>query len=327
MWSIKPLMFTCLFVLSVTAAQADEPPVEQRLVDTFSELAGGPHPGYRVNHAKGIVVQGFFDPDQQARQVSYAPHLQDARSEVIVRFSNATGVPDINDASPGAFPKGMAIRFLLADEEYTDIVVLSVDRFPVSTPEQFLALLTAIKNSKNSSATPSPIEQFLAQTPAAKTFVELEKPAPVGFATQSYHGINAFKFENAEGKQQFGRYLIEPVGGSEFLTEEQRQAAGEDYLKQQLSQQLQQGPVKLTISVQLAEAGDNVTDPTQVWPAERRLVKLGTLTIDSVMADGEAYAKANMFNPLAVPEGISPSDDPVLLARPVAYAISYGRRQ
>lgn len=327
MLSVKPYLFSLIFVLFASPAQADETPVEQKLVNTFSELAGGPHPGYRVNHAKGIVVKGFFEPAEQARQVSYASHLQDDRSEVIVRFSNATGVPDINEASPGAFPKGMAIRFLLADEEYTDIVALSVDRFPVSTPEQFLALLTAIKNSQKSTSTPSPIEQFLAETPSAKTFVELEKPAPIGFATQSYHGINAFKFENASGNQQFGRYLIEPVEGNRFLTAEQRQTVGENYLLEQLPEQLEQGPIKVRISLQLAEEGDNVTDPTQVWPADRSVVTLGTLTIESVMEDGEAYAKANMFNPLAIPEGISPSEDPVLLARPVAYAISFGRRQ
>jgi len=36
--------------------------------------------------------------------------------------------------------------------------------------------------------------------------------------------------------------------------------------------------------------------------------------------------KALLFNPLALPDGIEASADPVLLARPGAYAISYGQR-
>ena len=33
-----------------------------------------------------------------------------------------------------------------------------------------------------------------------------------------------------------------------------------------------------------------------------------------------------MFNPLSLPDGIAPSDDPILLARPGAYAVSFARR-
>ena len=33
-----------------------------------------------------------------------------------------------------------------------------------------------------------------------------------------------------------------------------------------------------------------------------------------------------LFNPLLLQDGIEPSADPVLLARPGAYAISYGQR-
>jgi catalase len=33
-----------------------------------------------------------------------------------------------------------------------------------------------------------------------------------------------------------------------------------------------------------------------------------------------------MFNPLSLLAGIEPSDDPVLLARPAAYGVSFSRR-
>ena len=55
-------------------------------------------------------------------------------------------------------------------------------------------------------------------------------------------------------------------------------------------------------------------------------MELGTLTIKTLDADGLKFEKANMFNPLALVDGIEPSDDPILLARPGAYAVSFGRR-
>ena len=38
------------------------------------------------------------------------------------------------------------------------------------------------------------------------------------------------------------------------------------------------------------------------------------------------YRIVTMFNPLILVDGIETSEDPILLARPAAYAVSYGRR-
>ena len=78
--------------------------------------------------------------------------------------------------------------------------------------------------------------------------------------------------------------------------------------------------------MQLAEKGDNVNDATAVWPESRKQVVLGTLTLKTIDADGVKFEKATMFNPLSLVDGIEPSADPILLARPGAYAVSYGRR-
>jgi catalase len=55
-------------------------------------------------------------------------------------------------------------------------------------------------------------------------------------------------------------------------------------------------------------------------------VELGTLTLKQADTDGVKFEKVTMFNPLALIDGIEPSEDPILLARPGAYAVSYGRR-
>ena len=75
----------------------------------------------------------------------------------------------------------------------------------------------------------------------------------------------------------------------------------------------------------MAEQGDALNDATAVWPETRKLVELGTLTIKTIDADAVKFEKATMFNPLALVDCIEPSDDPILLARPGAFVVSFGR--
>jgi catalase len=78
------------------------------LVDALNTLSGGPHAGFRANHAKGILVEGTFTPAPTAPELSEAPHLA-ATVPVLVRFSDPTGVPNLPDTDPNASPHGMAI--------------------------------------------------------------------------------------------------------------------------------------------------------------------------------------------------------------------------
>lgn len=315
-------------ILAAGPAMADEAdkPVTEQLVNTLTKLANGPYPGYRANHAKGIMATGSFTPAAEAKSVSVAPHLQSASTPVTVRFSNATGVPNIPDGSANASPHGIAIRFQLPGGSYTDIVSISVNAFPAATPEDFLGLLNAVAASGPNAAKPSPVEQFLGSHPAALKFVTTPKPAPVSFATQAFYGLNAFKFTNAKGETSYGRYRIMPLAGERALTDAEAAKAEPDYLMRDLPARLAKGEVKYRISVQLAEAGDEVNDPTVVWPESRKQLELGILSLSKPVADSQTLEKTIMFNPLILPDGIAASDDPILLARPTAYAISFGRR-
>ncbi len=167
---------------------------------------------------------------------------------------------------------------------------------------------------------------MIAATPSLQTFVKLPKPFPRSFASHTYHGINAFVFTNAAGETRYGRYRIEPVAGEAFLSPEEVAGVGPNYLFDELPQRLQQGPVQFRLLLQLAEDGDPLVDPSEVWPAERPLVELGTLSLHASVVDNAAAEKTLAFNPLLLLDGIAPSQDPVLLARPGAYAVSVGRR-
>lgn len=302
-------------------------PVPQAAVDALNQLSGGPHAGYRANHAKGVLVTGRFVPAATAAALTVAPQFNGSSAvPVLVRFSNGTGVPTLPDADPNASPHGIAIRFQLPGGVNTDIVSISANGFPVSTPEAFVALLQAAGASGPGVAHPTPIERFLGEHPAAAKFLTTPRPAPSSFATLAFYGVNAFKFSNAKGESRYVRYQILPVAGESALSADQAAKAAPNYLMDELPARLATAPVSYRLMAQVAQAGDPVDDASQVWPDDRQRVELGVLTLDKLAPDQVAAQKALLFNPLALVNGIEPSADPVLLVRPAAYAVSYAQR-
>ena len=166
----------------------------------------------------------------------------------------------------------------------------------------------------------------IAGAPAAVKFVTTPRPAPVSFATLAFYGVNAFKFTNDKGVSHYARYQILPVAGEQALADADVKKAGPNYLMDELPARLAKGPVKFRLMAQVAEEGDSINDDTSVWPKDRKLTFLGTLSLTRPVADQGAAQKAIMFSPLNLQAGIEPSADPVLLARPSAYGVSFSRR-
>src|ERR1051325_1581933 len=107
----------------------------REVLQVFDDL-NGTQPGFRPVHAKGILISGRFTPSPDARALTRAPHLKQQSTPVTVRFSDTTGLPNIPDNDPNASPRGIAIRFHLAEHVHTDIIAHSVDGFPVRTVEE-----------------------------------------------------------------------------------------------------------------------------------------------------------------------------------------------
>lgn len=319
---------TLLLVLGLSApllaiATGDEPkPLPAALVDALNKLSGGPHAGFRANHAKGVMVTGTFTPSPKARSLSKAPHFLKP-VPVTVRFSNPTGVPTLPDGDPQASPHGMAIRFQLAGGASTDIVAISANSFPVATPEEFLAMLQAIAASGPDAAKPTPLDAFLGSHPAARKFVTMPRPAPESFGTLAFFGVNAFKFSNAKGQSNYIRYQILPVAGEHAMPKNAQLAP--NYLMDELPARIAKGPVQFKLLAQVANKGDNVNDPTLTWPASNKVVDLGVISLNTTIAN-QAEAQKILFNPVSLPAGIEPSDDKVLAMRFPAYAVSFGQR-
>jgi catalase len=295
------------------------------LIAQFQQIFGA-YPGFRPAHAKGIMLTGAFTPTPAAAGFSKAPHFA-KETPVTVRFSNSTGVPLIPDNDPNANPKGLAIRFNLAEHVHTDIVAHSTDGFPTHTGQEFLEFLRAVAASAPGTPSPTPIEAFLGAHPAALAFVQAPKPFPASFGTETYFGVTAMHFANAAGETRFGRYRIVPVTGNEYLTDEAAKAQQPNYLVDEIGQRVSSSPVAFKLYAQLADAGDVVDNATIHWPEERELLELGTVSLTALVPDTPTDQKHIIFDPIPRVEGIEPSADPLLELRAAIYLISGRQRR
>ncbi len=296
------------------------------LVQQFDAMFGL-HPGFRPAHAKGMLLTGVFTPTDGAAGLSRAPHFQNRTTPVTARFSNSTGIPMIPDADPNANPRGLAVRFHLGERVHTDIVSHSVDAFPTRTGQEFLAFLRAAAESDGASGTATPIAKFLATHPAALKFVQMPKPTPASFARESYFGVTAMRFVNQVGREQYGRYRIEPEAGVQTLSDTEVAKLGTNFLFDELTQRVGLGPVKFRLTAQLADAGDVVDDATIHWPESRRVVELGNISLTAPVTEDAETQRHVIFDPIPRVDGIEPSNDPLLELRAAVYLISGRRRR
>lgn len=327
MHCLVPFSLASALVLGVSltpAARAEDVPIEQQIVDAMNK-AFGVHPGFRANHAKGVVVEGQFVSSPDAAQLSTSPLFSRQTIPITVRFSDSTGIPTLPDGAPQANPHGMAIKFHLPGGGESDMVINSLRFFPVATGEEFRDLLLAVAASPSEAPHPTPVERFMAAHQAApKAFSSATTPD--SFADETYYGINAFIFIDKSGKRQPVRYIAVPEKAV-HLSAADAAKQPPNFLIEELPRRLSKGPVVFHLKAQLAKPGDPTSDATKPWPDERKVVDLGTITIDKAVPDSDAAQKALLFLPGNVTDGIEPSDDPIINVRTGSYAISFSRRQ
>ncbi|MFZ0709667.1 MAG: catalase family peroxidase [Terrimicrobiaceae bacterium] len=300
--------------------------LSQDLLNQFDTIFGL-HPGFRPAHAKGVMLAGTFTPSPEAASLTRAPHITRDSTPVTARFSNSTGLPLIPDNDPNANPRGLAIRFHLAEHVHTDIVSHSTDGFPARTGQEFLEFLTAIASSGPGSPSPTPIETFLAGHPKTLAFVQTPKPFPSSYARESYFGVTAMRFTNKDGVSRFGRYRIAPDAGNDYLDDAAASAKDANYLLDELTERIAKGPVSFQILAQVANDGDIVDDATVHWPEDRTLINLGRMLLTNPVPDDAREQKKIIFDPIPRVDGIEPSDDPLLELRAAIYLLSGRRRR
>ncbi|HEX5326070.1 MAG TPA: catalase family peroxidase [Acetobacteraceae bacterium] len=310
-------------IMTPGLARADDQPLAIQLVDALNKVFGV-HPGFRANHAKGIVAEGSFKASPDAAALSKASLFAGGTIPVTVRFSDSTGLPDLPDGAPLANPHGMSLKFHLPDGSETDMVLNSFKFFPVSTGADFLGLLLALAASPPDAAKPTPFDQFAASHPTVPAaFGALGTPD--SYADEQYNGVDAFVLVDKSGNRQAVRYQMEPEHLVHLDAADAAKRAP-DFLETELTDRLKRGPVTFHLKAQLAAPGDDTKDPAKPWPADRKVIELGVVTIDKLVANNAEAQKALLFLPGRVTDGIEASDDPLIGLRDQAYAVSFSRR-
>lgn len=276
-------------------------------------------------HGKGILLEGHFRPTETAQALSRATHFQAASTPVLARFSSSTGLPHLADTDARGNPRGLALRFVLAETPrrvHTDIVAHSVDGFPGRTGADALAFFRALRDGG--------LETYLAGHPEAAAFVAAPKPFPVGFDREAYFGVHAFRLVAGDGTGTFVRYRFVPMAGTAYLDDATAQARPPGYLFDGVAAALvaDDGGIAFRLEAQVAAPGDPTDDCTARWPDEARdVVDLGTVRLDRLADDQAGRQKHLIFDPVPRVDGVEPSDDPLLHARAAVYLVSGRERR
>jgi catalase len=282
----------------------------------------GAHPGFRRNHAKGVVVTGHFDSNGSGAELSRAVIFRPGQTPVTGRFSLAGGNP--NGADAPATARGLGLAFAFPDGTQWRSAMLNLPVFPDNSAQGFYDRLLAGKVvPATGQPDPEAMAAFLAAHPESATAMALIKkhPPSPGFADSTFSSLITFFFVNDDGVRT-------PVRWS-FVPQQQalaQRSGGSNMLFDALIRQLRSGPLQWRLILTVGAPGDPTSDATLPWPSDRRTVDAGVLTLTGIETEDSGNARDINFDPLVLPDGIEPSDDPLLNARSTVYAASYRAR-
>lgn len=287
----------------------------------------GVNPGERRNHIKGTCAVGEFVGNKDAAVYSRSRLFSGKAVPVVARFSLSGGNPKAPDTAKSV--RGMALQFKLPNGQLHQMAMLNTPMFGAANPQTFLDLMLALKaDPATGKPDPEKIKAFKESHPdnlVQAQYLASNNP-PASYASSAYWGIHSFKFINKKGKTTLVRWRFVPQDGEKRLSDEELKSAGPTFLEQTLISRAEQGPVRWDMMVSIGQPGDPEDNPTLLWPEDRKQFKAGTLTLNAAMAQKGAACETINYDPLVMADGIAPTNDPVLLFRSPAYAVSFGKR-
>jgi catalase len=318
---------TAALTLNAFAQSPAAAPVDPNAFLNQFESTFGKFEGFRRSGAKGICAMGEFVGTADARTLSTASAFSGKPVPVVVRFSVGGANPRAPDNAKSQ--RNLALQFNLPNGELWQMGNISAPVFGASSPQQFFGRLASLQPDP---ATKMPdaakVKAFADANPEVllqgKYFAS--QPVPASFGAVNYWGVHAFGFVNASGARQFGKWIFEPVGGVQGLTDDEAKAKGPSFLFDDLRQRVKDGKVAFNFNLELAQADDTIDNATVPLPEGRRKVNLGMLKVTSVAEDAGGACLTITYNPMVLPKGVEPSADPMIAARAAPYAVGLGRR-
>ena len=281
----------------------------------------GPALGYRRNHAKGICFTGSFEASGDAAAISYAAIFTRGQYPVIGRLNLAGPTPSASDDTGRI--RGLSIQVKGPGGGEWRSGMITPPFFPVGTPEAFYALLSA-SGSKDAAAMPA----FIAAQPEFTAFGNWAETAPwtPSYAQNQFNSLNAFRATAPDGTVRAVRWSAVPTVPVEAISPEDLAKRGPNALDDELRTRLDTGPVRYTMQLTVANAGDPTADPSKAWGANHRTLNAGTLVVERLEAEPDGPCRDLNYDPTVLPQGLSTGDDPFPAVRSAAYAVSYDRR-
>jgi catalase len=313
-------------LVSLTPALVYANPDPNAMVSQF-EATGGKFEGFRRSGAKGICATGEFIGSAEGRKISTASAFSGKPIPVVVRFSVGGGNPKAADNTKTQ--RNLALQFNLPKNEVWQMGNISAPVFGSATPDQLMGRLQSLQPDPNTKAAdPVKVKAFADANPEVllqgKYFAS--QPVPASYVATNYWGVHGFGFSNAKKEKVWGKWVFEPVGGVQTLSDEEAKAKGPNFLFDDLRQRVAAGNASFNFNLEVAQAGDTLTNATVPLPDGRKKITLGVLKIVSVAPDGSGPCLNITFDPNIMPAGMEGAADPMLRARTAPYAISLGRR-
>ena len=298
-----------------------------QMIEAF-EGTFGVHPGQRRNHIKGTCAAREFVGTTDAGALSRSALFSGKTIPVVARFSLGGGSPEVPDAAPA--PRGMALEFHLPGGALQHITMINVPIFAAASPASFRdALLAAKPDPKTGQPDPEKLKAYAATHPDALALTELTShhSPTANYSQTTFFSIHTFKFIDAKGTEHLVKWRFIPRDGTKEMTAAEMKAAPHDFLETNLIERTRKGPAVWDMIVYVGEPGDPQDNPTLAWPETRKHFRAGTLTITQATPQQKGMACEPInFDPLIMADGIAPTNDPVLLFRSPAYAVSFAKR-
>jgi catalase len=324
--ALGPLVLIALVIGAVAAAFAytagwlsPQRLTPTEVVDAFAP-PGGPALGHRRNHVKGICFTGIFDANGAGSSLSEAPMFRPGQYPVIGRFNLATA--DIHAPDATVRVRGMGLQ-IAAGGELWRMAMIDPPFFPVSTPVALYGLVRA-----SGSKDPDAMKSFAAAHPELAYFGAWAQSAPWtgSYAEEPYNSLNSFVFTSPTGATNVVRWSLLPTAPPVSVPPDELAKRPPDFLEQEITERIKSGPLRWTLVIHVAEAGDLTADPSHEWPQNRRAVDVGTLTVQNIEPEANGPCRDINYDPTVLPTGIGTSDDPFPAARSSAYRRSYDLR-
>jgi catalase len=297
------------------------------MVAAFQETNGS-HAGFRRNHAKGVCVAGWFESSGNAAEWSKAAIFESGRIPLIGRFALAGGMPFQADSSSAV--RSMALRLMPPNGPEWRTGMNNIPVFVVNTAEAFYEQLVASKpDPATGKPDPAAIKEFISRHPETARAIATIKayPASAGFADATFNSLDAFRLVNSAGTSIPVRWAAVPLQAAvvqaDSPDDDSAHPASGNRLFDDLIAQIHEHPLQWRLLITIGQPGDPTIDATLAWPDDRRHIDAGIVTVDQVSSEDGGTCTDINFDPLVLPPGIEPSDDPLLSARSAVYARSF----